>query len=182
MAKTITANLKFFNQEKGYGFFKRPDGDDIFVHASVVTKSGFSPKSMMANVEATFVYEANGDRKQVTVISRLGGLTPRPQKEAKKSRRQSKKPVEQDDAKIGAYHVGRVKFFDEDKGFGFLVILDESGLKDVFMHISAVPAALQPPMEGDVFDITIEKGRDGRPVALVLQEHDGEYADQRQAA
>ena len=33
--------VKFFNNEKGYGFVSRPDGDDVFVHYSNLEGSGF---------------------------------------------------------------------------------------------------------------------------------------------
>ena len=36
-----TGTVKFFNTEKGYGFITRPDGDDVFVHYSNISGSGF---------------------------------------------------------------------------------------------------------------------------------------------
>ena len=36
-----TGTVKFFNTEKGYGFITRSDGDDVFVHYSNISGSGF---------------------------------------------------------------------------------------------------------------------------------------------
>lgn len=31
---TTTGTVKFFNEQKGFGFITSPDGDDVFVHVS----------------------------------------------------------------------------------------------------------------------------------------------------
>jgi len=36
-----TGTVKFFNNEKGYGFISREDGDDVFVHFSNIDGSGY---------------------------------------------------------------------------------------------------------------------------------------------
>jgi len=37
---TTTGTVKFFNEQKGFGFITSPDGDDVFVHVSNIADSG----------------------------------------------------------------------------------------------------------------------------------------------
>ena len=56
--------------------------------------------------------------------------------------------------------IGTVKFFDTNKGFGF--IKPENGAKDVFVHVSAVQSAgMNTLSEGQrvSFDVVTERGR-----------------------
>ena len=56
---------------------------------------------------------------------------------------------------------GTVKFYNEQKGFGF--IEPEDGGKDVFVHASAIERAGLPPLnEGDKVTFEIEDDRRGR--------------------
>ena len=43
--------VKWFNNEKGYGFISRNSGDDVFVHHSAIQSSGFKSLSEGDNVE-----------------------------------------------------------------------------------------------------------------------------------
>ena len=36
-----TGTVKFFNNQKGYGFIAREDGDDVFVHYSNIDGNGY---------------------------------------------------------------------------------------------------------------------------------------------
>ncbi len=63
---------------------------------------------------------------------------------------------------------GTVKFFNGQKGFGF--IQPEDGSKDVFVHISAVErSGMSSLAEGQKVSFELETGRDGRTNAANLQ-------------
>ena len=65
---------------------------------------------------------------------------------------------------------GTVKFFDSDKGYGF--IMPDMGGNDVFVHISAVSASgLQTLTPGQKLKFSVEpdkKGKGPKAVNLVL--------------
>ncbi len=63
---------------------------------------------------------------------------------------------------------GTVKFFNFNKGFGFISPAD--GSKDAFVHISAVErAGLSGLAEGQKVSYDLEQGRDGKVSATNLQ-------------
>lgn len=63
---------------------------------------------------------------------------------------------------------GTVKWFNSQKGFGF--IQPEDGSKDVFVHISAVErAGLSNLSEGQRVTFELERGREGKTSAVNLQ-------------
>ncbi len=63
--------------------------------------------------------------------------------------------------------IGTVKFFNTDKGYGF--IAPEDGGKDAFVHISAVQAAgMQSLEDNQRVSYDVERGRDGKESAINL--------------
>ena len=63
--------------------------------------------------------------------------------------------------------IGTVKFFNTDKGYGF--IQPEYGGKDSFVHISAVQAAGMHTLERDQrVSYEVETGRNGKESAVNL--------------
>ncbi|MES2906919.1 MAG: cold-shock protein [Pseudomonadota bacterium] len=64
---------------------------------------------------------------------------------------------------------GKVKFFNNEKGFGF--IMPDDGTKDVFVHVSAVQSSGLPTLnEGQAVSFEIEPDKKGKgPKAVNLQ-------------
>jgi cold shock protein len=64
--------------------------------------------------------------------------------------------------------IGTVKWFNAQKGFGF--IQPEDGSKDVFVHISAVErSTLGRLTEGQKVSFDVERGQQGKVSATNLQ-------------
>ena len=57
--------------------------------------------------------------------------------------------------------IGTVKFFNNDRGYGF--ITNDEGGKDAFVHISAVErSGMTSLREGQKLSYELETGRDGK--------------------
>jgi CspA family cold shock protein len=64
--------------------------------------------------------------------------------------------------------IGNVKFFNSDKGYGFIANADGSG--DAFVHISAVERAGMATLNKDQrVSYELETGRDGKVSAVNLE-------------
>ena len=71
-----TGKVKFFNDQKGFGFIVNPEGKDVFVHKSVIEGIGgkdYRPFFMGETVE----YEAETGRKgfKATKVRRVPPTT-----------------------------------------------------------------------------------------------------------
>jgi CspA family cold shock protein len=64
--------------------------------------------------------------------------------------------------------IGTVKWFNSQKGYGF--IQPQDGSRDVFVHISAVERAGMGDLhEGQRLSFELELGRNGKPAAVNLK-------------
>lgn len=54
--------------------------------------------------------------------------------------------------------VGRIKFYNEEKGFGFIVSDDS---EEIFFHMSGLSAHYKKPSKGDAVEYSIQEGKRG---------------------
>jgi CspA family cold shock protein len=66
-----TGTVKWFNEQKGYGFIERDSGgEDVFVHFSGIAAEGYRTLEEGAHVQFEIVEDAKGPRAEnVTVVS-----------------------------------------------------------------------------------------------------------------
>ncbi len=66
----VSGTVKFFNPDKGYGFIRRDGGQDVFVHANELRKSGvmdLSPVTTGAKLEFDVEQVDNKGPKAVNI-------------------------------------------------------------------------------------------------------------------
>jgi CspA family cold shock protein len=61
---TTTGTVKFFNNDKGYGFITREDGDDVFVHYSSIQTVGYKSLNEGQRVEFDVAPGRKGEEAQ----------------------------------------------------------------------------------------------------------------------
>jgi len=59
-----TGTVKFFINDKGYGFIARDDGEDVFVHYSNIAGSGYKTLEEGQKVEFDVAPGRKGDEAQ----------------------------------------------------------------------------------------------------------------------
>jgi CspA family cold shock protein len=142
-ATHVRATVKWYNPTKGFGFVSPDDGSsDVFLHVSVVEQAGLQSLDEgsilvcdladgQKGAQVSAIHSVEAGSAQRSSRSGLGSGYPR----------QSVSDYDDYGSKPsgGATVEGTVKWFNPDKGFGF--IMPDRGGKDVFVHIRAVERA-----------------------------------------
>ena len=67
MSKT-TGTVKWFNEEKGFGFIEQQSGPDVFAHYSAIASTGFKTLAEGQQVEFTVTAGQKGPQAENIVV------------------------------------------------------------------------------------------------------------------
>jgi len=164
----IDAIVKWFNTDKGFGFVELADGSgDAFLHVAVLQAAGHDAVDPETKLSVQVGQGQKG--RQVTAVLAVDtsaggapGATTRPSSRVSSGR-------ERPDQATAAEVEGTVKWFNPEKGFGFVVC--EDGGKDVFVHVSILErAGLRGLDEGQRLAMKVvrtPKGREATSLTLL---------------
>ena len=155
----VTATVKWFNPTKGFGFVSPEDGSpDAFLHVSAVQAAGYDALDEGTTIVCDLARGPKGP--QVANIQSVDTATaqrsPRPSRPAGGFDRGGWGGADVDGEEVD----GTVKWFNADKGFGF--ITPSTGGKDVFVHVNVLRrSGMQTLQEGDQVRVTVRQGQKG---------------------
>jgi cold shock protein len=155
--------VKWFSPEKGFGFVELSDGSgDAFLHGSVLTQRGIGAVQPGETLEVRLGPGHKGPH--VTEVVSVNSGTASPVAPRRSSFRSATSEGPSLDTAVE--ETGRVKWFNTEKGYGF--ITRDSGAEDLFVHISAVErSGLTGLSEGDRVIVDVVEGRKGPEAARV---------------
>ena len=65
---TVTGTVKWFNEEKGFGFISRESGPDVFAHFRQITGNGFKTLAEGQRVSFTVTQGQKGPQAENIVV------------------------------------------------------------------------------------------------------------------
>ena len=165
-APAVDAVVKWFKSDKGFGFVELSNGaGDAFLHIGALQSAGFETVPPGAKLKVQVGSGAKGAQvTRVLEVDTSGAAERAPQRSFDSPRPARRAP----DPSTAIEVSGRVKWFDDTKGFGF--VSSNDGGKDVFVHISILgPAGLSHLAEGQAVSMRVvdtPKGREALSIAL----------------
>jgi cold shock protein len=162
-APEVQATVKWFNAEKGYGFAALSDGSgDVFLHVNTLQAAGVQTVNPGATLRIRVGQGPKGRQiDQVVSVDESTAEQPsqrRPQ--FARPRSDGPAPRRQVDLSTAVETIGTVKWYNPDKGFGF--ITPQTGGKDVFIHATVLErAGLGPLQEGQTVRMGVVQGAKG---------------------
>ncbi len=165
-AATVDAVVKWFKGDKGFGFVELANGaGDAFLHIGALQSAGYETVPPGAKLKVSVGNGMKGAQvTRVFEVDTTGAAERAPQRAFDTPRPQRRAP----DPASAVAVTGSVKWFDENKGFGF--VQSNDGGKDVFVHISILgPSGIQHLAEGQAVSMRVvdtPKGREALSIAL----------------
>ncbi len=172
---TGEGTVKFFNGQKGFGFIQQKGGgEDVFVHISAVERAGLSGLGEGQELDYNLVDRGGKISAQdlqivgdVVEVKEGGGGDRGGDRGGGSGGFGGDRGGAPQRELTGEKATGTVKFFNGQKGFGFLT--RDDGQPDAFVHISAVErSGLNGLNEGDRFEFDLEVDRRGKHSAVNL--------------
>ena len=157
-AASIDAVVKWFNAEKGFGFVGLVGGGEAFLHVRQLKAAGHSSVPEGANVKVRIGQGQKGP--EVTEVIEVD--TSSTHLAHTTERRSVPHSSSQQQPGVGATEesIGSVKWYNADKGFGF--IGQDGGGKDVFVHATTLEhGRLSALVEGQRVRMQIVEGKKG---------------------